>query len=390
MASTRLVYILAIGVFGILNTEMGIIGILPYIAENYQISLSQAGSLLSIFALGVAISGPTMPLLLSKWPRKPLMLLVLAIFTMTSILAAWAPNFETLFVARLVPALLHPVYCAMAFSLAASSVARKEAPKAVAKINMGVAAGMVVGIPISNWLAVHFGLSLAFLFSALVTALVFVMTVLYIPNSLPKETISYGEQLRVLRKPTLWLSIVFVIALNGSIYGVYNYFVEYALDVSALSTNVVSVTLLVYGLMNLVGSGLAGRLLSNQAIRTIQGVLLLIIVIYSSFLVGGSQRWLAIGLVTFWGIIAGISANITQYWITRAAREALNFANGLFLTAANIGVIVGTTLCGLGINQYGIGTIMYGGIALVVVAIVVFTYQRFYERSAYSEAVHEI
>ncbi|WP_251441653.1 MFS transporter [Veillonella intestinalis] len=225
MTSSKLVYILAIGVFGILNTEMGIIGVLPYIATQYNISLIQAGSLLSVFALGVALAGPTMPLLLSKWPRKPLMLFVLAVFTITSILAAWAPNFETLFIARLVPALLHPVYCAMAFSLAASSVAKKDAPKAVAKINMGVAAGMVIGIPISNFLTIQLGLSFAFLFSALVTALVFALTLWQIPDSLPHEQISYGEQLQVLRKVSLWLAIFFVIALNGSIYGVYNYYV---------------------------------------------------------------------------------------------------------------------------------------------------------------------
>lgn len=379
MTSSKLVYILAIGVFGILNTEMGIIGVLPYIATQYNISLIQAGSLLSVFALGVALAGPTMPLLLSKWPRKPLMLFVLAVFTITSILAAWAPNFETLFIARLVPALLHPVYCAMAFSLAASSVAKKEAPKAVAKINMGVAAGMVIGIPISNFLTIQLGLSFAFLFSALVIALVFALTLWQIPDSLPHEPISYGEQLQVLRKVSLWLAIFFVIALNGSIYGVYNYFVEYALQISQLSDHIVSIVLLLYGLMNLVGSGLAGRLLSSRAIWTIQGVLVLIVAIYSSFLLGGNQSWIAISLVVLWGIIAGISANITQYWITRSAREALNFANGLFLTAANVGVIVGTTLCGLGISQYGVGTIMYGGICLVVVATIIFIGQRLYE-----------
>ncbi|SUP43276.1 MFS transporter [Veillonella criceti] len=379
MNSSKLVYILAIGVFGILNTEMGIIGVLPYIAEQYNVSLIQAGTLLSIFAFGVAIAGPTMPLLLSKLPRKPLMLLILAVFTIASIVAAWATTFEVLFLARLIPALLHPVYCAMGFSLAASVVGKENAPKAVAKINMGVAAGMVVGIPVSNFLAVHVDLSAAFLFSAIITALVFIMTLLYVPANLPVEAISYGKQLRVLRKPTLWMAILFVMALNGSIYGVYNYFVEYALTVSGLTANIVSVTLLLYGVMNMVGSALAGRLLSQQAMWTIQIVLLLIISTYVGFIVGGENAWLAISLVLFWGIIAGICANITQYWITRAAYEALNFANGLFLTAANIGVVVGTTLCGLWIGQLGVGSTMYGGIILVIIATVMYGLQRIYE-----------
>ena len=37
-----LLFILATGVFGILNTEMGFIGILPYIAENYNVTVVPA------------------------------------------------------------------------------------------------------------------------------------------------------------------------------------------------------------------------------------------------------------------------------------------------------------------------------------------------------------
>ncbi|WP_298703069.1 MFS transporter [uncultured Veillonella sp.] len=392
--STKMVGILAVGVFGILNTEMGIIGVLPYIAESYDVSLVMAASLLSVFALGVALSGPTMPLLLSKIARKPLMLLVLGIFTITSIIAAWAPSFEVLLIARLVPALLHPVYCAMAFALAASSVKKGDGPKAVAKINMGVAAGMVVGVPISNFLAAQWGLSFAFLFAALVTAIVFVLTIWQIPNDLPVEAISYGDQLKVLKKVNVWLAIIFVMALNGSIYGVYNYFVEYATTVMGFNASLVSAVLLVYGALNIVGSFMAGHLLSKFALKTIQATLVILVALYAVFIaisqspsqgdVNGLSQVITLGigvaLVVIWGVLAGLSANITQYWITTAAYEALNFANGLFLTAANVGVIVGTTLCGVIINAWGLERTMYGGIIMLAVAMVVGSIQLLYER----------
>jgi len=60
-----LIFILTIGVFGIINTEMGVIGILPSIADHFHVSISKAGLLVSLFALAVAVSGPTMPLLFS-------------------------------------------------------------------------------------------------------------------------------------------------------------------------------------------------------------------------------------------------------------------------------------------------------------------------------------
>ena len=61
-----MILILTLGVFGILNTEMGIVGILPMIAEQYNVSIATAGWLVSGFALVVAAAGPTMPLLCSR------------------------------------------------------------------------------------------------------------------------------------------------------------------------------------------------------------------------------------------------------------------------------------------------------------------------------------
>ena len=162
--------ILMLGVFGILNTEMGFIGILPYIAENFNVTIVEAGLLISGFALGVAIAGPTMPLFFSRFNRKYVMLLVLGVFTICNTIAIFTTNFNVLLAARVLPALLHPVYCSMAFTVAAMLAGPKNAPKGVAKINIGVSAGMVVGVPISNFLAENISLSAAMVFFAAVTA----------------------------------------------------------------------------------------------------------------------------------------------------------------------------------------------------------------------------
>lgn len=72
-----IIYILAIEIFSIMNTEMGVSGILPLLTGHFGITITQAGQLVSLFALVVAISGPIMPMLLSGINRKSLMLIVL-------------------------------------------------------------------------------------------------------------------------------------------------------------------------------------------------------------------------------------------------------------------------------------------------------------------------
>ena len=152
-SSTLLVFILTTGVFGIINTEMGVIGILPLIAENFQVTVPEAGWTVSIFALVVAISAPITPLLFSGINRKKVMILALGLFTLSNIISMMTTNFTVLLISRALPAFLHPVYVSMAFTVAAASVSKEKAPKAVAKVFIGVSAGMVLGVPVTSYIA---------------------------------------------------------------------------------------------------------------------------------------------------------------------------------------------------------------------------------------------
>ena len=368
---TVMLLILAAGVFGILNTEMGFIGILPYIAAYYQVSVVQAGWLISLFALGVAVAGPTMPLFMSRFNRKWVMVFILGLFTICSTLAVLAENFYVLLVVRVLPAFFHPVYCAMAFTVAAGLAKHGEEPKMVAKINMGVAAGMVAGVPISNFLAEQFSLAASMGFFALVTLLVMLATLWFMPSLPVKERLSYGQQLSVLKKPMVWASIVAVIFLNGSIFGVFNYLAEYLGVVSGVVPALVSMLLFVYGVCNILGSMLAGSLLTVRPLLTVKAFPFAAALIYL-VLLGGGSSWPFMGIVVvLWGILAGINGNINQYWISRAAPEAPDLANGLFLTAANLGCVFGTTVSGKFIDTLGLEFVVLGGLLFCLFAAVV-------------------
>ncbi len=363
-----LMLILAAGVFGILNTEMGFIGILPYIAENYQVTVVQAGWLISLFALGVAVAGPTMPLLLSRFNRKHLMVFILGLFTLCNVIAVFAESFYLLLAVRVLPAFFHPVYCSMAFTVAAALAKPGEEPKAVAKINAGVAAGMVAGVPISNFLAEQFSLSASMAFFALATFAVLLLTIWLVPSLPVQKAMSYGSQLAVLRKPMLWASIMAVIFLNGSIFGVFNYLTEYLGVVSGVAPTLISILLFVYGLCNIGGSMLAGNLLTVRPLVVVKVFPLAVAVIYVTLL-GGGNAWPLMGLiVVLWGILGGINANINQYWIASAAPEAPDFANGLFLTAANMGCVLGTTVSGHFIDALGTEYVVLGGLLFCLLA----------------------
>ncbi|WP_068501439.1 MFS transporter [Paenibacillus kribbensis] len=366
-----LIFILTIGVFGILNTEMGVIGLLPSIADHFHVTIPKAGWLVSLFALGVAISGPIMPLLFSGIDRKKVMLLVLGVFVLGNIVSLFTSSFTITLVVRVILAFFHPIYCSLAFTVAASSVSKEEAPKAVAKVFIGVSAGMVAGVPIASFINSTVSYEMAMAFFAIVNVIVFIATLIFVPSMPVEERLSYGTQFSVLKKPIIWLSIVIVILLNSAVFGVYSYLAEYLKTVTNMSPNTISLTLFIFGGANIIGNIVAGKSLTHSATKSIVTFPLLLGAVYIILFFTG-QFTASMAIITLiWGILAGgIMANINQYLIASSAPEAPDFANGLFISSCNVGTTLGAAVGGLFISEMGTQYVVLVGILSLLLSLV--------------------
>lgn len=377
--SGLLVLILTFGVFGILNTEMGVIGMLPLIADTFQVSVPEAGWTVTVFALVIAVCGPITPMLFSRFDRKTVMLSALGVFIISNVISMLTDSFAVLLVSRAVPAIFHPVYVSMAFTVAATSVAKEDAPKAVAKVFIGVSAGMVLGVPAASFIASETSYAMAMFFFAAVNGMVFLATIVCIPSMPVTGRLSYGEQLRVLKKPALWYAVSAVVFTNGTVFGFFSYLSDYLKSVTELPFTIISIVLFIYGSANIVGNILAGRLLAVDARRTIRLTPFALAVVLASLFPLGDSFIPLLGIILLFGILTGLSSNNSQYMIANAALEAPEFANGIFLTSANSGTAIGTVLCGLFISEMGIHYSVFGAlICLVAATVAIFWATRLY------------
>lgn len=365
-----LIFILAAGVFGIINTEMGVVGILPLIAQKFGVSVSDAGWTVSIFALVVAFSGPVMPLLFSGVNRKNAMLLSLGVFIAANFISMLTPDFYVLLAARAIPAFFHPLYVSIAFTAAAASGGNKEAPKAVAKIFTGVSAGMVLGVPVTSFIAGNGSFEAAMLFFTLVNAAVFTATLIFMPSMPVKERLCGKKQLGVLKKPAVRRSIAAVTLINGAIFGYFSFMSDYLQNISGFSFKAVSLILFFYGAANIIGNIAAGRLLAQNAAKTIKTLPFVLTAAYMLLFFEGGHPAAAVLIISALGILAGIAANCNQYMLADSAPEAPDFANGLFLTSANLGTAAGTAVCGLFISGIGVQYALAGTVLFLAGSIV--------------------
>jgi DHA1 family inner membrane transport protein len=230
---------------------------------------------------------------------------------------------------------------------------------------MGVSAGMVLRVPITSFIASTTSLEMAMLFFAVVNALAFIATFVLVPSMPVDKKLSYGTQLSVLKKSMTWNSIAAVVFINSAIAGVNSYLAEYLNTVSNISGNTLSFVLFLFGAASIVGNIVAGTLLTKNAIKSVVFYPIVLGVVYIlAFLMGNTGR-MTIVIVLVWGILFAIGNNISQYWITSAAPEAPDFANGLFLACGNLGIclpIVSPPVCRSSDDiAYGLGLVMFTG-----------------------------
>ena len=364
-----IIYTMMFGTFGVLSTEMGVVGILPQIAQYFNVDITQAGLFVSLFALTIAICGIFMPLVFSKFDRKKSFILVLAIFTLFSTIGAFVTDFNIALICRIIPAIFHPIYCGLALTVAAEIVEPEKAQDAVSKVIMGVSAGMIIGVPITTFVASNFGYQYAMMWFSAVTFIALVATIIFFPK-LPGKEQSYGGQISVAKTGIFIISILGVIFLNAGMYTSYSYISEFLNSITQIFGTELSIVLFIYGVASIVGNWLGAKLLNRNTNTTV----LTFPIIFSIIMVGmfcfGLVKIPTIILMALWGLLAGIGNDISQYWMVSAAPEAPEFANGIFLSMGNVGVTIGTTIAGAVVLSMGVQYVMLAAIAVLILDLI--------------------
>jgi len=364
-----IIYIMMLGTFGVLSTEMGVVGILPQIAEYFNVNITQAGLFVSLFALTIAICGIFMPLVFSKFDRKKSFTMVLAIFTIFSTLGAFVSDFNIALICRIIPAIFHPIYCGLALTVAAEIVEAEKTQEAVSKVIMGVSAGMIVGVPITTFVASNFGYQYAMLWFSAVTFIALIATILFFP-ALPGKKQSYGNQISVVKTGIFIISILGVIFLNAGMYTSYSYISEFLNTITNIFANELSVVLFIYGVASIAGNWLGAKLLNSNTNKTVLSFPIIFSILLIGMFMFGSVKIPTILLLALWGLLAGIGNDIAQYWMVSAAPDAPEFANGIFLSMGNVGVTIGTTIAGAVVLTMGVRYIMLAAIAVLIVDLI--------------------
>ncbi len=372
---------LTLGAFAIGTTEFVIVGLIPTIAADLQVSLPSAGLLVSLYALGVAVGAPVLTALTGRVPRKALLLALMLLFTVGNLIAWMAPGYGSLIVARVLTGLAHGVFFSIGSIIATSVVPKDKAASAIAIMFTGLTVALVTGVPLGTFIGQHLGWRATFLAVAGLGVIALLGSLLFVPRDLPRSApATFGQQFAVLAQPRLLLVYAMTALGYGGTFLSFTFLASILQDVSGFSANAVSAVLLVYGVSVAIGNLWGGRLADRRgpipALTLIFGVLALVLLVLTFT---AYNRWLVLLTVLALGAVAFGNVPALQVYVVKQAQrfvpQATDVASGLNIAAFNIGIALGASLGGLVVDHIGLmhtpwmgALVVLGALALTVLS----------------------
>jgi DHA1 family inner membrane transport protein len=186
-ASLLPIVLLSAAGFTVMTTEFIIVGLLPSMAAELGVTVSQAGLLVTLFALTVAAAGPFLTARLVGYDRKRLFIFALLLFALSNLVAAGASNVWVMALARFLPALMLPVFWSLASDTAVQITGPENAGKAISMVSFGVVAATIFGIPIGTLIGDRFGWRSAFAVLAMLALAKAVFLFIFLPHTPAKQ-----------------------------------------------------------------------------------------------------------------------------------------------------------------------------------------------------------
>ncbi|MBI0326170.1 MFS transporter [Burkholderia plantarii] len=343
-------FALAIAAFGIGTTEFVIMGLLPNVALDLDVSIPAAGMLVSGYALGVTIGAPILAIVTAKMPRRQALLGLIGVFIAGNLLCAIAPNYGLLMAARVVTAFCHGAFFGIGSVVASSLVAPNRRAQAIALMFTGLTLANVLGVPLGTALGQAFGWRSTFWAVTAIGVVAAGALAVCLPRRLEMPSTSIAREFRVMRNPQVLMVLGISVLASASLFSVFTYITPILEDVTHFSPHEVTLVLLLFGLGLTVGGTIGGKLADWRRMPSLIVVLALIGLVQAVF--GGTMRLPIPALVTIfvWGVLAFAIVPIAQILIVDRASEAPNLASTLNQGAFNLGNATGAWLGGLAIG----------------------------------------
>jgi predicted MFS family arabinose efflux permease len=361
-------------IFMMVTSEFLPTGLLPEIARELKVTESQVGILVTVFAGTVVLTATPLAILTRRHSRKSIVLVVLFVFVLANVLAAVAPNYEVLVVARVIGGLAHGLFWSVVGAYSAHLVPKHQLARAVSITGGGGTAAFVLGVPLGTALGHSLGWRLAFGILAGAVLVLTIVTAKLLPAVSHGVTLSTGEIAIPMRKDRTVPGVIIVgviivlVALGHNLF--YTYIAPYLIGPVGIEPAQIAGVLFLFGGAGALGLVAAGTLGDRFPRASMVGAVILVLISVSAIAAFSHVQWLALVAVGVWGASFGALPSLLQARMLHTASVRVrDVAASYFTTSFNFAIGMGALIGGLLLDRFGVGVLPLFDIGITVLGL---------------------
>ncbi|WP_409190678.1 MFS transporter [Bradyrhizobium sp. RDM4] len=367
------VIVLGIASFHIVLAEIAPIGLLSQIARDLGRDQAAVGLTVALYAWIGAASALLSPVLLQKFPRKPLLIALTLILSATTFAATMSHTFEGLLLARTVGAVVHGFYWAMAAAVASKIAPSRSMGVAMAIVFGGISMATVVGVPLANFVGQVSGWRAAFRLIGAIGLITSALMVAVLPKMQAGTPAGWRELGSVCRRHDLLGIYAVTTFMAAAHFGAYTFIEPFLSEIPNVAQVMIGALLFGFGGAGFLGNILAGVLIDRFMKPIITaGLLALCLALVGLGSFGphlGTGRVLV--LLVIWGAaVAALFAGL-QTWILRAAGSTVMTAAAMHSAVINSAIGFGAVLGAQMLTVAGPSGVMLAAGMVVIIPLLI-------------------
>lgn len=298
------------------------------------------------------------------------MLAALALFFTGNLITVVSTGYPMLVGARVILALSTGVFTVVALTVSAQIAGPGKQGTAIATIMMGFNLSLILGVPLGRVIASTYDWKIIFYGIGALSFIAMLVILMALPKSQGEAKVPLKEQLALLKRPQLLLtlSISFFWMVGYTI--VYTFITPFLLDITGMSNGMVSIALFSFGIASLLGAQAGGFGADKLGIpRTLNGSLIIhagILILMTLF----AHTSIAVfPLLLLWSFFAWSTGPIQQVYMISLAPSAAGILLSLNTSFIQLGIAAGAAIGGLVVESLSLQSIGVAGAMGVAIAL---------------------
>ncbi|HLW09246.1 MAG TPA: MFS transporter [Fermentimonas sp.] len=344
-------------------------GVLPQIMADLGINEIQGGNLVGYYAIASAIFAIPLISATMQLNRKVLLLILLAGFSISNVIAGVVHNYYFIIVMRLIGGVCAGVMWPMIAAFGMRLVEPNQHGKAVAVIMAGNTLGISIGMPIMTYLGNTFGWRNEFIILGVVIAVIGVLSIFMLPSTPGEKLTQSTSPFAVFKNKGVLMVLLLTLLGVCAHYGVYVYITNLVSDIDLVGG--IEAALVMFGIGSLISVMLAVKYTDKYLQQLTVLMFVLLALSMALFIIFRGTPIVSHIAFFFWGLSFGPLVTLFQAAVARQVEQAKDVATSVQSSTFNFSIMIATSVGGVALINFSALSLPALSILLAIPGIII-------------------